>query len=277
MPKKKSQSPPELEFHGFQAPNYTVVPDELFDVLLPHLSGSEIKVLLYLIRRTFGFKKQSDDISLNQICTGITTKENRVLDSGTGLSQSTVQVALKGLVEKNIIMAKRRTSREKGNEPTTYGLNVLSSFTGNRQRGGTISGEGVRRKSAEPLHRKSATQQTVDIQQTELQETDRQQQDDVVVALRNYGVADKVAKELASTVPPERIQEKINYYLWRVENMPQSFGPNPVGFLIDSIRQDYRTTGEINEALRQEGVEAKEIHRHRDYTKRKEDLPIESG
>ena len=59
--------------------------------------------------------------------------------------------------------------------------------------------------------------------------------------------------------------------------MPQSFGPNPVGFLIDSIRQDYKTTGEINEAFRQEGVEAKEIHRQRDYTKRKEDLPIESG
>ena len=52
-------------FQGFSAPNYTQVPDELFDDLMTDLSGAELKVLLYIIRRTFGFKKTEDTISLS--------------------------------------------------------------------------------------------------------------------------------------------------------------------------------------------------------------------
>jgi len=54
-------------FQGFRSPNYTQVPDELFDELMSTLSGAELKVLLYIIRRTFGFKKGSDTISLSQM------------------------------------------------------------------------------------------------------------------------------------------------------------------------------------------------------------------
>ena len=39
---------------------------------------------------------------------GITTQEGRVLDRGTGLSQSTVVLALRGLLGKNVIVATRR-------------------------------------------------------------------------------------------------------------------------------------------------------------------------
>jgi hypothetical protein len=55
----------QLTFKGYSSPNYTPVPDELFDEQLPDLSGAELKLLLYIIRRTFGFKKESDNISLN--------------------------------------------------------------------------------------------------------------------------------------------------------------------------------------------------------------------
>src|SRR5207249_2073679 len=127
MPKKQSTSDP-FHFEGFLTPNYTQVPDQLFDELLPLLSGAELKVLLYIIRRTFGFKKDYDEISLNQICTGIQTRDGRVLDNGTGLSQSTVLVAVKGLLEKRIILAQRRMSQEKGNEPTLYHLNLREPF-----------------------------------------------------------------------------------------------------------------------------------------------------
>jgi hypothetical protein len=47
----------EHQFTGYASPNYTPVPDELFDEQLPDLSGAELKVLLYVIRRTFGFKR----------------------------------------------------------------------------------------------------------------------------------------------------------------------------------------------------------------------------
>src|SRR5437868_15196053 len=111
-------NPNPYKFRGFQNPNYTIVPDELFDELLALLTGAELKILLYIIRRTFGFKKDSDEISLSQICKGIVKKDGQVLDQGTGLSQSTAQIAIRGLEEKNIITATRRISAELGNQPT---------------------------------------------------------------------------------------------------------------------------------------------------------------
>jgi DNA-binding transcriptional ArsR family regulator len=115
-------------FAGFRSPTYTQVPDELFDELMCQLSGAELKVLLYIVRRTFGFKRGSDHISLSQICHGITTRSGHVLDHGTGLSQSTVLVALKALVGRGVIIATRRMSVEHGNEATTYRPRLAGVF-----------------------------------------------------------------------------------------------------------------------------------------------------
>ena len=112
-------------FRGFRSPNYTQVPDELFDELLPDLSGAELKVLLYIIRRTFGFKRDSDSISLSQITSGIETRDGEVLDRGTGLSKASVATAVKSLEARGVIVRTRRRSDQKGDEPTTYSLNVV--------------------------------------------------------------------------------------------------------------------------------------------------------
>src|SRR5438105_483252 len=85
-----------VRFQGYVSPNYTMVPDELFDEQLPDLSGAELKVLMYIIRRTFGFKKDSDNISLSQLLTGIVTKAGHRLDRGTGLSKQSIVTALRG-------------------------------------------------------------------------------------------------------------------------------------------------------------------------------------
>jgi len=154
----------EFRYRGFASPNYTQVPDDVFDLLMPILSGAELKVLLYIIRRTFGFKKDADAISLNQIMTGITTTDGRVLDRGTGLSESTVLLALKGLAKKEIIGAERRRSKHKGDQPTIYRLRIADPLPENRGRGATEIGD--------PPPRESGTQETVE-QQTEEQETDR--------------------------------------------------------------------------------------------------------
>jgi len=120
-------------FPGFRSPNYTQVPDELFDQLLPKLSEAELKVLLYIIRRTFGFKRESDNISLSQMVNGITTKAGRQIDHGAGLSKSGVVKALRGLVAKNILVPTRRTDDTHGNQPTNYRLNIIE------QRGDHVS------------------------------------------------------------------------------------------------------------------------------------------
>ena len=113
---------------------------------------------MYIIRRTFGFKKDSDHISLRQICSGIKTREGEVLDKGTGLSLSTVQIALKGLLEKNCVITERNRSKAKGDEPTTYSLHMLP-YTENRQGGIPKIGKGGYRKS---VTQETDKQQTVD-------------------------------------------------------------------------------------------------------------------
>jgi len=128
MPPDKSDAnnKPAFRFAGFQNPNYTIVPDEVFDELLTVLSGGELKVLLYIIRRTFGFKKDSDNISLSQMLRGISRKDGTQLDGGVGLSKPTLLQALRTLQDKNIIETERRRSAEKGDEPTVYRLSFAN-------------------------------------------------------------------------------------------------------------------------------------------------------
>ncbi len=114
-----------LLFRGFSGPNYTPVPDELFDELMVDISGAELKVLLYIIRRTIGFNRDADTISLSQMLNGIRLADGRVLDRGVGLSKKTLLLALRTLEERRIILTERRQSVERGNEPTVYQLNVI--------------------------------------------------------------------------------------------------------------------------------------------------------
>jgi hypothetical protein len=112
------------KFAGFYVPNSTQVPDTLFDELLAELSGAELKVVLYIIRRTFGFKRPSDTISINQLLHGITKKSGEVLDRGTGLTKPTLLHALKRLTERAIIIPARQFDAKGGFMPTEYRLNI---------------------------------------------------------------------------------------------------------------------------------------------------------
>ncbi len=107
MPSSDNHTPP-IPFRGFRSPIYTPVPDELFDELLVELSGAELKALLYIVRRTFGFKRDSDNISLSQMLQGIRTRDGRVLDRGVGLSKKTLLLALRSLEDRGIILTERR-------------------------------------------------------------------------------------------------------------------------------------------------------------------------
>jgi phage replication O-like protein O len=156
-----------FHFQGFRSPRYTQVPDEVFDELLTHLSGAELKVLLYIIRRTFGFKKESDNISLNQLLHGITTTEGIVLDRGTGLTKKTLLETIKSLVEKKLIIAQRRRSEEKGNEPTTYHIHMIGEKKEkeNTPLGIKSTPRGGVKNTPSPRGKKYTTQETV-VQET---------------------------------------------------------------------------------------------------------------
>lgn len=96
------------------------MPDNFFDEVMPQLSGAEVKVLLYIFRRTFGFKKQSDNISLSQMVSGIRRRDGEVLDRGTGLGKTTVVGAINRLIARGMVRKIKRRSEAKGDQPSSY-------------------------------------------------------------------------------------------------------------------------------------------------------------
>lgn len=124
MPKNTDPVQPVPGWNGFYDPNYTPVPDDFFDVLLAHLTDVEVRVLLYIIRRTYGFKKRSDAISLSQITDGIVTSDGRRLDYGAGVKKDGAIAAVRRLEARGIIITQRHQSAARGHEPTTYTLRM---------------------------------------------------------------------------------------------------------------------------------------------------------
>jgi hypothetical protein len=172
MPRKKADTQPDqpsFRYQGFDNPNGTVVPDDVFDVLMPNLSEAELRVLLYIIRRTFGFKKNSDAISLTQMVQGITTQGGRVLDSGTGLSRRGVMRGCAGLVEKGVITVEKRLSPQGDNEINTYQLRFRNgAVAADIQDGGVGNEMPYRREAGAPRVGNHVPPQQTEIQQTDI-------------------------------------------------------------------------------------------------------------
>jgi phage replication O-like protein O len=100
------------QFDGYDPPRYTPVPDDLFDWQLRDLGLAELKVLLFIIRKTLGYKKNADAISLTQIC------------EATGLGRKAVSQAIRTLEERRAIRVVRRKSSRGDAAINTYVLNI---------------------------------------------------------------------------------------------------------------------------------------------------------
>jgi hypothetical protein len=229
----------QVTFQGFQFPTTTPVPDEVFDVLMPQLSGAELKVLLYICRRTFGFKKASDSISLSQIAHGITTRDGRVLDGGTGLCKRHVIRALKVLEKKNIIRVTRTVDETGLNEVNTYSLNMRDPGSG----GGTKSPYGSDKISPGVVTRESPGVGTPVSPTTNRNQETVRQETDVVVAvtqdLETFGIAKSAVTKLMQDYPAAYIREKVEMAQGLVATGSRLVCQNPAGWLRKAIEEDY--------------------------------------
>ena len=104
-------------------PTTTPLPDDIYDEWAPLLGEAELKVLLYIVRRTLGFRKEADAISLTQFTGGIVARDGRVLDRGCGvMSRRHVIRALASLEDKGLIRATRGRNQSGGRAVTVYAL-----------------------------------------------------------------------------------------------------------------------------------------------------------
>lgn len=92
-------------------PNFTQAPNELFDEWLPLLSHVELKVLMAIMRKTFGWHKVRDRISLSQ------------LEKITGAHRKYILPAVENLQKLGLIF--KEVTGEKGKQNTFYELVVI--------------------------------------------------------------------------------------------------------------------------------------------------------
>jgi phage replication O-like protein O len=230
----------QATFPGFQFPNTTQIPNEVFDSLMPHLSGGELKVLLYICRRTFGFRKDSDSISLTQIAHGITTKAGRALDQGTGLSKRHVINALKTLEKRNIIKVSRTVDETGLNEVNTYSLNMRATGQGVA----TKSPQGVVQPSAPGVVNSPSPGVVNSSTPTKQREQKKEEQkkaydDDVAQDLKNFGITNDAATTLAKQYPAAYIRHKLALTKELVASGSCLVSQNPAGWLRRAIEEDY--------------------------------------
>lgn len=97
-----------------EAPNYTQIPNVIFDYWMDKLTPAEFKVLLCICRKTFGFHKSVDRISLKQI------------EKMTGLSRKGITSNLITLMDHDLI-TKHQSKAEDGDfSPNRYEIHVYS-------------------------------------------------------------------------------------------------------------------------------------------------------
>ncbi len=104
--------------NGFVASTTTGTPDALFHYWLPRLSGSQLRVVLFLIRRAFGPTQQRGDgvisVSLSDFIEGTGLGGRRT--AGCGIeSRPTVLAAVAELERLGLIVVERATDRRSSN------------------------------------------------------------------------------------------------------------------------------------------------------------------
>jgi hypothetical protein len=107
----------ESSFPGFTCEKQTWDFPVVLDHYVHQLSGSEFKVLWYILRHTFGWQKTADTICYEQFIHGIRRKEacedencehqECWVDRGTGLDRKTICTTLQSLEQKGFILVHR--------------------------------------------------------------------------------------------------------------------------------------------------------------------------
>lgn len=234
MPKEKRGYP---VFPPIQSPQYTPVPDFFFDTAMSHLNLAQTRIYLFICRKTFGWKKEYDDISISQIVWG------------TGLKEPTVKKETRNLCQMGLICRKGNSSQHKGSLPSTYSLNMVTSPINIRYPQEQSEQVGVSHEipggvSGETPHG-GVSGETPTIN------TNINKQQHVVVALLNkYGLSRNIAQKFANTYDAVYIEQKVAYLAYNLTYAPENV-KKPAAWLRRAIEQDwaapdgYRTPEQI--------------------------------
>lgn len=121
MEKAISTLPP---FAGYGQPTFTQIPDYFLDHQMHTLTGAAVKVMLYIFRHTYGYRKTCDAISYQQFVTGIVRADGQIVDQGAGISTRGLAAALDELEEKSLIFRHMEFTPSGSKGTTIYEVNL---------------------------------------------------------------------------------------------------------------------------------------------------------
>jgi replication protein O len=96
--------------HRIVQPNYTQIPNIIFDHWMNHLDSSTFKLLLFICRKTLGWHKNKDCLSLKK------------LEEGTHLSKTTITRCIRELESFGLIKKELHKNKYGDQDPNTYEL-----------------------------------------------------------------------------------------------------------------------------------------------------------
>jgi len=114
-----------LDAGEYKARGSVAVPAVLIDRWMAVLSDTELRVALYVCRRTCGWGKEADVISMAQFTGGIVARDGRVVDGGCGLRRpQSVYAALALLERRGLLTLTRRRTPWGASLPPSYALTL---------------------------------------------------------------------------------------------------------------------------------------------------------
>lgn len=124
---------------GVNPPQYTQFPDDLLDQVMAKVSPAEWKVISYIVRHTFGYKRDADAISIRQMTDGVVRQDGTRLDHGTGLSRRGIINAVQSLQEKGILVVAKRRHELGDQDVNVYCLRMATGVVHSVHQGGAFS------------------------------------------------------------------------------------------------------------------------------------------
>ena len=99
---------------------YTSIPNYYFDSILPTLTLIEDRILQVILRKTLGYQKTKDNISISQLITL------------TKLAKSSIQKAIKSLQDKELIFVEKN-EKSTSHISSTYEININKFYNSNKK------------------------------------------------------------------------------------------------------------------------------------------------
>jgi Penicillinase repressor len=180
------------------------------DVWLAELSGAELKVLLYLVRRTVGFHRDRARVGMRQICSGIPGK-----DLGTGLHIDTVVTVITSLEARGLLVCERKPGRR-----TTYVPRIKNSAYGKSEHPTTEKPNTQAFGKSEHKERKSSSSET---------------------KIKKENVSSGSVQQIERTPSPQQTSSKPNRS--RFDDDEKTNTPEPITYASpeDELRSIYRS------------------------------------